>query len=53
MFEEAVKKSTNCDDLFDDFDCKLKMNEDADWIDRPAFYGVNKDLLLDDDDRNS
>jgi len=53
MFEEAAKNSTNYDDLFEKFDSKMKMDEDADWIDRPAFYGVNKDILLDDDDKNS
>jgi len=41
------------DELFDKFDSKIKMNENADWIDRPTFYGVNKEVLLDDDDKNS
>jgi len=53
MFEEEAKNSTNYDDLFEKFDSKIKMDGNADWIDRPAFYGINKDILLDDDDKNS
>jgi len=52
MFEEAAKNSTNYDDLFIKFDNKIRMDEDAEWIDRPAFYGINKDILLDDEDKN-
>jgi len=53
MFEEAAKNSTNYDDLFIKFDKKIRMDEDAEWVDRPAFYGINKDIALDDDDKNS
>jgi len=44
MFEDATKYSTNYDDLFQKFDDKCRMDQNAEWIDRPTYYGINKEL---------